>query len=74
MRKELQLDIMERVSCIVEIKNKESRRLLHNLIEYIEEETRTNFQLMDKLELHGEYLVRNWKINDIEIRIALEKR
>ena len=74
MRKDLQLDIMEQVACVVAIADRSIRELIQPVIDYIEEETRTTLQLASQLEKTDNHLVKRWDINGVEVEIALEKK
>jgi isoleucyl-tRNA synthetase len=73
MRKDLNLEIVKEVSCILVAEPAERLEVLKPLIEYIEEETRTRINLARDLGVSENLYVREWELEGLRLVIALEK-
>jgi len=75
MRKDIGLEMMTIVSCVISIHDEDTRRKLSNILDYIEEETRTKIQIQTDISVDStKYYVKNWQIDKLKIVIGLQKQ
>jgi isoleucyl-tRNA synthetase len=73
MRKEADLNILDRIECILVSDPAFTQKLLQQ-IDYIEEETRARLEIASRPPANGEgYLWREWRINDVSILIGIRR-
>ena len=69
MRKEIDLDVEQRISTIIDIP-KEKQQMLKNWEEYVREETRSH--ILTYNDKPSGKLVKTWDIDDIKATIGIE--
>jgi len=74
MRKELELNILDEIECLVYVPDEQVVDSLRSTSEYIEEETRSVLQLFTKKqELAEGYMARDWEVDGVQTTIAIRK-
>ncbi len=73
MRKELNLEIVKEVPCILSVNPPEGLETLKPVVEYIEEETRTRIEIESGVDVDENFYVREWEVDGMKIVIALAK-
>ena len=74
MRKEMNLNILDEIDCLIIVQNGEVTEQLKAASEYIEEETRTRLQIHGKhQDIPSDYFGKSWKIGALDVTIALRK-
>ncbi|MEM0382037.1 MAG: isoleucine--tRNA ligase [Nitrososphaerota archaeon] len=71
MRKELNLEIVKEVPCVVSIEPQSVQESLKPLIEYIEEETRTRISLGLGRDFGGRVYKREWTLEQAALSVAM---
>ena len=75
MRKDMGLEMMTIVPCIVSIPEEDNRKKLSSIADYIEEETRTKIQIHGDINIDSaKYYVKKWRIGSLDIVIGLQKQ
>ncbi len=73
MRKEANLNVLDKIECIITADPSFSRKILQQ-IEYIEEETRSSLEIASDIGTGGEgYFWRGWKINGVDVLIGIKR-
>jgi isoleucyl-tRNA synthetase len=74
MRKEADLNILDRIECVVRVSNRDFAYNLLTQIEYIEEETRSKLEVIQgDLDTGEGFLWRHWKIDGVDTMIGIRK-
>ena len=74
MRKEMNLNILDEIDCLIIVQDGEVTEQLKAASEYIEEETRTRLQIHGKhQDIPSDYFGKSWKIGALDVTIALRK-
>ncbi|MEM1975016.1 MAG: isoleucine--tRNA ligase [Candidatus Caldarchaeum sp.] len=74
MRKEANLDILEKIECIVQLDDQAFKSLLTEKKSYIETETRSRIVFTDPATpLPDGYFVRSWDVDGVEMRIGFRR-
>jgi isoleucyl-tRNA synthetase len=73
MRKDLNLEIVKEVPCILSVNPPEGLETLKPVVEYIEEETRTRIEIESGVNVDENFYVREWEVDGMRIVIALAK-
>jgi isoleucyl-tRNA synthetase len=74
MRREIGLDIDKVVECILVSSSEELVKVVERMSDYIEEETRTRLKVYEQTsEPEEKFYKKDWKIGQVQVRIALSK-
>ncbi|MEM4417468.1 MAG: isoleucine--tRNA ligase, partial [Nitrososphaerota archaeon] len=74
MRKEADLNVLDRIECVVKVGDRDFARSLITQMEYIEEETRSRLEVViEDLEAGEGFHWRSWKIDGVDTLIGIRK-